>query len=323
MKKLSLLAVVLLFVNCSSKESKFVKVGSNGMINQVLVAMDENLWIGQPGETLRAITEQEVFGLPQPEPSFKVTRIPTNAFKNLFLSQKNVLYVSLGKEEFSVADNKYAQPQKIITIKAPTEEALDATLRARGNEIIAIFKNSDITVIQNRAKNTQFVGKEKLKTLNQIGIDLVVPSEFRLVDDTGDFLWLRKRTKKGHRQAILVYELPIKSDEDEQGKNINSVRDTIGKKYIPGQFEGTYYITEKAFIPETKKINLAGLQAYETRGKWEMKNDFMAGPFINYTIVDKAKNRLIVLEGFVFAPATSKRDYVFELEALLKTVTLK
>ena len=29
-----------------------------------------------------------------------------------------------------------------------------------------------------------------------------------------------------------------------------------------------------------------GKKAYETRGKWEVKNDFMAGPFLNYTVKD-------------------------------------
>jgi hypothetical protein len=31
----------------------------------------------------------------------------------------------------------------------------------------------------------------------------------------------------------------------------------------------------------------------------------------------------MVLEGFTFAPATSKRDYMFELEAILKTVKIR
>jgi hypothetical protein len=46
----------------------------------------------------------------------------------------------------------------------------------------------------------------------------------------------------------------------------------------------------------------------------------MAGPFITYIINDKANDRKLVLEGFTFAPATAKRDYMFELEAILKTL---
>ena len=46
----------------------------------------------------------------------------------------------------------------------------------------------------------------------------------------------------------------------------------------------------------------------------------MAGPFLTYIINDKENNRKLILEGFVFAPATKKRDYMFELEAILKSV---
>ena len=64
-------------------------------------------------------------------------------------------------------------------------------------------------------------------------------------------------------------------------------------------------------------------QAFETRGKWEVLNDFMAGPFLNYTVVDKANNRLIVVEGFTYAPSVNKRDFVFELEAIAKSLKIK
>ncbi|MGB5458705.1 MAG: DUF4837 family protein, partial [Eudoraea sp.] len=58
----------------------------------------------------------------------------------------------------------------------------------------------------------------------------------------------------------------------------------------------------------------------EARGIWEIQNYPMAGPFLTYIINDKANNRKLILEGFTFAPATNKRDYMFELEAILKTV---
>ncbi len=63
-----------------------------------------------------------------------------------------------------------------------------------------------------------------------------------------------------------------------------------------------------------------GRKAAEVRGRWEMSDYPMAGPFLTYIINDKPNNRKLVLEGFTFAPATEKRDYMFELEAILKTV---
>ena len=123
---------------------------------------------------------------------------------------------------------------------------------------------------------------------------------------------------------ILVYSVPLTDEFDLDARNnIIIHRNNIGKKHIPGSKEGMYMITEAAFTPITLDANVASKKAYETRGKWEMKNDFMAGPFLNYTVVDKENNRLIVVEGFTYAPSVNKRDFVFELEAIAKSLVIK
>jgi hypothetical protein len=55
---------------------------------------------------------------------------------------------------------------------------------------------------------------------------------------------------------------------------------------------------------------------------WEVKNDFMGGPFINYLVDDFKNDRVIVLEGFAFAPSISKREYMFELKTILRTLKI-
>jgi hypothetical protein len=49
----------------------------------------------------------------------------------------------------------------------------------------------------------------------------------------------------------------------------------------------------------------------------------MSGPFINYAIEDKVNDRVVIVEGYVFAPSVAKRDYMFELEAIIKSVSIK
>ncbi|PCI11428.1 MAG: DUF4837 domain-containing protein [Flavobacteriaceae bacterium] len=323
MKKITLLfAVSMLLFSCAPKEKRLTLVDSNGLMNQVLVVMDYDSWKGVEGQAVKNVINERVVGLPQKEPHLDAIQIPTNAFKNLFLSQKSILHVSIGdKNEFTVRTDVYARPQKIITITATDSESLIKEINNRKDEILTTFRDFDIKATQYRLLKKQFNTK-KSATLYKLGISMQIPSKYRMVDDTGDFLWLRQHLHEGQSMNLLIYELPINSVEDEEGKNINSVRDTIGKKFIPGQFEGSYYITEQAFTPITNTIEMAGLKTYETRGKWEVKNDFMAGPFLNYTLVDKVNNRLIVLEGFAYAPAVNKRNYMFEIEAVLKTLKL-
>jgi len=84
----------------------------------------------------------------------------------------------------------------------------------------------------------------------------------------------------------------------------------------------SYMITEKAYKPFFYKSKKETKTLYITKGTWEVYNDFMAGPFINFFIEDINNKRWIVIEGFTFAPSTKKRDYMFELETILNTIKL-
>jgi hypothetical protein len=57
----------------------------------------------------------------------------------------------------------------------------------------------------------------------------------------------------------------------------------------------------------------------ELRGLWRLENAFMGGPFLSHTILDEKNNRIVTIEGFVYAPSLDKRNYVRELEAILQT----
>ncbi len=47
----------------------------------------------------------------------------------------------------------------------------------------------------------------------------------------------------------------------------------------------------------------------------------MAGPFLNYQLKsDTKQDEYIMLDGFVYSPGSSKREYVFELEAIMRTI---
>lgn len=82
----------------------------------------------------------------------------------------------------------------------------------------------------------------------------------------------------------------------------------------------TWMITEEAYAPYLFDTTIQGRKTYETKGTWELKNDFMAGPFVNYAIRDEKNNRYLVLEGFTYNPSKAKRDLVLELESIIKSV---
>ena len=58
------------------------------------------------------------------------------------------------------------------------------------------------------------------------------------------------------------------------------------------------------------------------RGLWHMKGDMMGGPFVSHARLDEKNNRVVVVEGFVFAPETDKRNFIRRVESALYTLRL-
>ena len=328
-KGLTIIAALLFLMSCSNAKESFVLASSVGQSNQLLVVTEGSNWNGEIGSNLREFLGELVVGLPQPETTFSVTQVAPKGFGRSTNKYRNILIVQTGEEEaFKTRNDFYSSPQTIIYITAKDKEGLNKQLDKHKKEIVEIFKNSDIKQLQNRFYNSR-LDDSKYKTFENLGLSLIIPNSFKTVDDTGDFLWLRQYLWSGIAKGdgtnnILVYSIPLTDEFDlDAANNIIINRNTIGEKYIPGSKEGMYMITEAAFTPETIDAEVDGKKAYETRGKWEVKNDFMAGPFVNYTVEDKKNNRLIVVEGFTYAPSVNKRDFVFELEAIAKSLKVK
>ncbi len=48
----------------------------------------------------------------------------------------------------------------------------------------------------------------------------------------------------------------------------------------------------------------------------------MGGPFVSHTRLDEKNHRVVVAEGFVYAPETDKRNFMRRIEAALFTLRL-
>ena len=300
---------------------------SLGKLNKVMVVTKASDWNGDLGTAIKKSFGEILIGLPQPEPILSVSQIAPNGFKSMMKVSRNILIIGEGKkEDFYIKKNVYAQPQTVIYLYGVDDASVIEVFNAHKKEIIDAYISSDILRTQNIFKAKK-LDASKYKTLQQIGVSFIIPENFKTVDDTGEFLWLRQHLRSGIAKTgsnnILVYAIPLE-DETKIAENILAVRNRIGKKYIPGTDPETMHmITEKAYTPFTSEIILDGKKAFETRGKWEVKNDFMAGPFVNYSVVDKKNNRIVVFEGFTYAPSVNKRAFLFELEAIAKSMKIQ
>ena len=323
-----ILSFTLLLSSCESKKNKRIYIDSNGRMNHLLIVMNESKWNGDSGKKLKEIIMTPVLGMPQDENQFDVSQVPERSFGKMFKASRNVLMVGIDSvNSFQSDTNVYARPQKIVKITGTSEETLIEMLENYKDKWIAEFKNFDIENIQKTHKKNAYK-PSSFKTLTNFGVEMTIPKFFKKVDDTGEFLWLRQHLSGGiavgdGTSNILVYSVPVPSSKKGIVETISKMRDTIGKKYIPGRKENMFMITEKLVTPRVFKTTLDEKPCYATYGKWEVLNDFMAGPFLNYAIEDVKNNRWIVVEAFTYAPSVDKRDFMFEVEAVLKTIHIQ
>ena len=323
MKNLGIFVVIVTFlISCDSGNNKRVLSEANGRINNLLIVMKNSEWQGDIGDELRKFIAEPVLGLPQPEAQFEVSQVPLESFGSMFKASRSILKIGIAAENsFTIKTDVYASPQKIITITGKNKEELMNEIKKNSVSIISEFKESDLRAVRHKILKGYWE-PSTIETFNKQGYSIKIPKNYSKVEDNGDFIWYRYHLFGGNSMEIISYTVPITSEDDENGNNIVATRDLIGEKYIPGQIEGSYMITEEAYTPHIFEVELDGKKAFETRGKWEVKNLYMAGPFLSYTVVDKPNNRLVVVEGFTYAPSINKRDYMFELEGILKTLEI-
>ena len=318
-KKLLLITFFFVTLISCTQNDKVTLVNSSGRINHVLIVIKNSDWQGEVGDALRDIIAEPVAGLPQEEPQFSINQVAPGTFNSLFKRTRNILFVGIDKKEnFYTNYNIYANPQITLTILSENREALVENINLHKDEIISTFKKNDLIVYQKTLKRESY-DRKTFNTFNNLNFSLRIPSAYKQVEDNGDFLWFRNTITKGLLN-IVAYEIPKPLDNTFDLDYIIKHRDSIGKTRIPGQFENTYLKTEPQLRPITKELKLANHKALEMRGLWIIENDFMGGPFISYAIDDEKNNRLIIIEGFSYSPSSKKRDYVFELEAILKTI---
>ena len=321
MKKI-LISIILLgftILSCQNDQQKLLPE-STGKTHNILVIMDDHDWKKSIGDSIRKYFASEFTDLPQSEPEYTLHQASPHLFSDIFKTIRDIIIIKKGdKNEVKFFKNKFARPQLIVQVEGKNNEEIKKLLYKHAQEITEHFNKFEIehlqTLHRKTLRNNQDIEKE-------LGITIDIPDYFALVDHQKNFFWFRRDVKNGEAD-ILLYSIPIKDNLDLKGGRVLDYRDSIGKKYIPGPVDSTYMKSEPNISPSQVMTMINGKKAIETRGLWRMENDFMGGPYVNYSIIDKKNNRMIVGEGFIYAPAIDKRDYMVQLEAILRTIKLR
>ncbi|MBC8755368.1 DUF4837 family protein [Kordia sp. YSTF-M3] len=322
----ALLFVLALFSSCEDPKDRATAERylpeSFGKANLLTVVIDLEQWKGTVGDSIRNIYGAPTDGLPMEEPLFSLNQVNPEVFNGILTKCRSVLVVKSSEEnQFKIRENLYAKPQKIVFVSGNDDEII-SQLKENAKESILTLKLNEL-----RAKQKMIEGSLSRDTSleDTFGITMNIPSVYKNVKKEDNFVWFERKVPKG-TSNIIAYTLPEGSipKSDTTIDAIIQMRDSIGKAYVPGRDPKTMHmITEKAYAPYLYDAIVNNKPAFETKGMWEVKNFQMAGPFINYIVEDKQHNRLVVIEGFTFAPSEDKRDFMFEIEAILKSMKIK
>ncbi|MGC8865087.1 MAG: DUF4837 family protein [Bacteroidales bacterium] len=314
----------------SCKEDQRKKKSSGGTLEILVATENDEQWKGKIGDTLRSLFGQYLPGLPMPEESFSFIQLDAQKLYNdpLYQPHHAILIINLDrkleKPSLQVEKDYWAEPQLIVKVSSPTDTGLYRILTqyypAMSKMYREVEKKRIVTLFStNPAKKIQ----EKIK--NKFGFEMLVPGGFNIAREESNFLWIRqtiRRKKQDIDLGFMIYRRPYKSTQQLNSENILSLRDTLLKNYVPGQFEGTYMATSFDVIqPESKVITDFPANKYtvEIRGLWKVKGDFMGGPFVSYTFTSPDNKELFTIEGYLYNPNNEQKKYMLQLEAMIYT----
>jgi hypothetical protein len=307
-------AIILFFLitalSCSDNQQKLLPA-SSGNINNISVVTNDELWEGAVGEVIRENFGRPIYGLPQIEPIFSLSHIPSKVFSGFATKSRTILKIDVSENEgvFNFK-NTYASPQRIIQITANSPDKIIKIINENLNSIYSTMYFNEIQEKQRRiSKNLNKTQVIKKNT----GVSLKFPSAYRVAKVDTNFVWIRRDIETG---SVNLF---IQRQRNQTEQSIIEKRDSISKIYIPGPVENTYMSTDLIYTPNTQQINVGGKQVFETRGLWEIEGQFMAGPFLNFQI-KLGDDDFIMLDGFVYSPGSTKREYIFELEAIMRSL---
>ncbi|MFA5814405.1 MAG: DUF4837 family protein [Bacteroidales bacterium] len=331
-KSILLAMTAMLVIGLSSCKSgqQSVLPPCTGKPGEVLIIIAEDLYKGAVGDTLLGILTQEESALPQSgmegaEPMFNVLHLPPSALNNTVRPARNLMIIDIGsqitKPEIKVLKNYWADEQILIWLYSPDRDQLLTLINENSQIILNVLRNGEVDrqVAYNRKYQNQALTEEILRNHD---IQVSFPKGFEAKVDTGNFAWVQYDPAEG-TQGVFLWTYPYTSEKQLELPDLQLFTDQFLKPRVPGPSgpgKGSYMriVPDVKVITRTFTIN--GNFVREMRGLWEVKVDYMGGPFISWTMVDEKRNRIVTAFGFVYAPRIGKRNPIRKVESLLKTI---
>lgn len=350
----AVLAAVILNTGCETVTQQPRATGRDG---EITVVIDSLNWAGEVGDALRETLGGFIETLPAPESMFDLVRQDLSPQRfNRLKALKNIVFVaplndSTAESQFLrnafseeallaireneggvvLRDDPWRRMQKVYYVAAETPEDLASTIRDSGPSMVRVFNEitRERTTLDMFARGRQFDIEEEL--MESHGFAVNVQHDYVIAADTMEFVWLRRILSSDTWRSLFVHYVERGNPALLSQEWIIAHRDSLAKQYMQGNVGG--WVQTDMRRPLTyEQIEIDGRFAVETRGLWQMVGPDqqgnvvqygMGGPFVNYAIYDDASSRIYMLDGMVFAPGYSKRDFLRQLEVISHTFRTK
>ncbi len=317
---LTLLALTALLVAVSCRTgTKTLLPNVSGKAGEVIVVMDKDSWEGDLGNQVRDVLAGDCPYLAQKEPMYSLVHVAPTGFADLFKVHRNIVIFNIDPAAETPGmvyrSDVWARPQCIVQLTARSVgEALES-FRDNSPRILSTLEQAERDRIITNSK--LYEEKALFPAVAEIfGGSPHFPSGYKLKKKTDRFIWIADE-KQYSNQGVFIYKYPAAANDNFTVENIIAHRNRVLQDNVPGMFEGTYMTTSTYIPPTVEFISFRGRQFAQTRGFWEVHNDFMGGPFVSHSFYGPGGEDIIVVEAFVYAPKYDKRHYLRQVESII------
>ncbi|MEO9532326.1 MAG: DUF4837 family protein [Crocinitomicaceae bacterium] len=347
MKYLLIAIAALSLVSCGEELSREdLLPDASGEHGNILLLLEDHVWEGPIGDALVAQLDQNCEGpFLRPEPLFSYFRKPTGKMNHVNKMTRLILKIIVDTdstyEETAIVEkyDYYARNQIFVVIKDSNPDRLLSYINNDFDYVLDLFNDFELNqlIANYKARPNHAINEQTQKSF---GISISLPRTAMLKVTEDDFMLVKyeqSRNVMGDEsrgtesetywieEGILFWTEPLDSAEYFEPYHIMATRDSVLKHNVAGNSEGSYMATEydEYYRPEADKITFNGNETIVVRGLWKFAGHpgaFGGGPFIQYTMINKSTNELLTVCGYIYAPKFDKREYIRQVEAMLRTI---
>lgn len=325
--------MLVLTSSCKKALDGALKQDASGTPYDLYLVMDDALKETALNDSLNAVFEYPMSYMPGSDPFFRVRHLsPDNFASPVIRTVANVVIIDIASDNaaepvITLDRDHYSNNQVIVRMHAKTIESLAEYLPQVQEQLRNVFVKNEINrrihVLQEDHQRRQQDRLMKMLDCSML-IPLTIAYDCHPAADSAHFFWATDGFQE-KTSYLVAYSVPYTDQNIFTLEGAIAVRDSVmGANITAGDSLEQRMVTRRDIVvPEYHALNVGGRYVGELTGMWRMPGQLMAGPFIAHLRLDEINKRVVIVEGFCYAPKVDdKRILMRNLEATLYTLKL-